>query len=379
MQTSVGYIEAELETAAFRPTSTTPPSVGQFERLPKWLNCIPLVTQWLWLSLKYGSVSLPSCANPHITCGGMVGEGKREYFECMGPLAKSKTAKYITLFVNQSMSIQGALEKMEQDKLYFPIVVKPDIGWCGYGVRLIKDSIALETYICAFPHGETMHMQQYIPHVGEAGLFYVRHPDEPKGRLISITLRHFPQVIGDGIHNIARLMAQDTRLSRVKNSKLHQPDFDPAVIPARGEAVRLSTIGSTRTGGLYCDGGEHITKALEDAVDAIARDMKNTYPPWCTQPNYEKHEGGRKNRTCKQACIPYGGVIHQRIGGHPDEAQGDTYERDGRNARDIRNSLSYAGIDFIPPGAQGNRGKAERIGKCVARRSGQNRHLPCQL
>ena len=37
--------------------------------------------------------------------------------------------------------------------------------------------------------------------------------------------------------------------------------------------VRLATIGSTRVGGLYRDGGRYITPGLTAAIDAIARDM----------------------------------------------------------------------------------------------------------
>ena len=46
---------------------------GTLEALPKWLNLIPIVAQWLWLAIKYRSVTLPSCSNPAITSGGLVG------------------------------------------------------------------------------------------------------------------------------------------------------------------------------------------------------------------------------------------------------------------------------------------------------------------
>jgi len=39
------------------------------ERMPKWMICIPLTLQWLWLSLRYRSFTLPSAANPAITSG----------------------------------------------------------------------------------------------------------------------------------------------------------------------------------------------------------------------------------------------------------------------------------------------------------------------
>ncbi len=251
--------------------------IGRFERLPKWLNCIPLVVQWLWLSLRYHSVSLPSAANPHITCGGMVGEGKLEYFECMGELARSVTAEYVAVPVTGETTIGIALERMRAMRLCFPVVAKPNLGWCGYGVRLISNVAALSKYLSAFPIGETFILQRYLPEAGEAGLFYARRPGEQFGRVIGITLRYFPKVAGDGYHTIGQLVAADPRLKRVEHNSLHESDYNPDAIPLPGETVRLATIGSTRIGGLYCDGGDHITQALDQAVDAIAQDMTEFY------------------------------------------------------------------------------------------------------
>ena len=68
-------------------------------------------------------------------------------------------------------------------------------------------------------------------------------------------------------------MARDPRAGRAGSSALHDCRHDAGRIPAAGEVVRLATIGSTRVGGLYRDGGACITPQLTAAVDAIARDM----------------------------------------------------------------------------------------------------------
>src|SRR5689334_6509973 len=80
-----------------RFTDTTTRVAGTFERIPKWLNLIPMVIQWLWLSLLYRSLTLPSAANPQISSGGMVGDGKLEYFRSMGSVARAATADYIAI------------------------------------------------------------------------------------------------------------------------------------------------------------------------------------------------------------------------------------------------------------------------------------------
>ncbi|MEO6365623.1 MAG: hypothetical protein ABIO38_06210, partial [Luteimonas sp.] len=247
--------------------------VGRFEQLPKWLNLVPMVLQWLWLGIRYRSVTLPSAANPHITAGGLVGEGKLEYFRQMGPLARAATAEHIGVRVEESTHASDVVAAMHAAGLRFPIVVKPDLGWCGYGVRKIVDDDALAHYLSLYPRGQMLVLQRYLAEEGEAGLFYMRHRDELTGRLVGVLLRHYPHVIGNGRDTVATLIAADQRLKRATGSRLHECLYDPAFVPSAGEKVRLSTIASTRVGGMYEDATAAATPALTARIDAIARDM----------------------------------------------------------------------------------------------------------
>ncbi|CAN5735731.1 hypothetical protein BH11PSE7_BH11PSE7_07490 [soil metagenome] len=243
------------------------------ERCPKWLICVPLVVQWLSLSLRYRSATLPSAANPDITSGGLVGEGKLEYFNGMGPIARAATAPWCAVTAGAALPQTELKLSMEAAGLDFPVIAKPDLGLCGYGVRRLDTMSELDAYLAAFPDGETVVLQQYLAQEGEAGIFYVRDPDTGMGRIIGLALRYYPRVTGDGVHSVAELMAADTRASRMAASPRHDAVTDAQRIPAAGEVVRLATIGSTRVGGLYRDGGAFATPQLLAAVDAIARDM----------------------------------------------------------------------------------------------------------
>ena len=248
--------------------------MGALERLPKWLIIVPLALQWIWLSLRFGGATVPSAANPGITAGGLVGEGKLEYFAQMGALARSMTAPSIGFRVDHRVLDDAALcAAMDGAALHFPVIAKPDLGLCGYGVRRIDDLAGLRAYAAAFPDGETIVLQRYLPEEGEAGIFYARDPRSGRGALIGLALRHFPQVVGDGRRTVAALMDASARARRLAGRAAHQCDADPELVPAAGQQVRLSTIGSTRVGGLYLDGGHLITPSLTAAIDAIARDM----------------------------------------------------------------------------------------------------------
>lgn len=248
--------------------------LGTLERLPKWLNLVPMVVQWLGLALLHRSLTLPSCANPGITAGGLVGEGKVEYLTHMGGHALAATAKTTWVDINGPEALAKAESAMAQLGLAYPLVVKPDLGWCGFGVRRINDREALARYVAAFPSGERLVLQEWLDAHGEAGLFYLRWPGATSGELIGVLLRQFPRVVGDGVQSVAQLMARDLRTRRLGRDHASEPCCDVRRVPARGEVVRIASVSSSRVGGAYEDGTSHSTPELQRAVDAIARDMR---------------------------------------------------------------------------------------------------------
>lgn len=267
-----------LHAAALPDTvSTRIPACGALERMPKWLICVPLAVQWAWLSLRYVGTTLPSCTNPNITSGGLVGEGKLEYFTGMGPLARSVTAPYIGIVARRDLAAPQLALAMADAGLVFPIIAKPDVGLCGFGVRRVDSMAALLEYFSAYPSNETVVLQRYLSQDGEAGIFYARDPITDEASIIGLALRHFPRVVGDGRHTVAELMKADPRACRLRTTPKHSVATHLAHIPGAGEIVRLATIGSTRVGGVYRNGGSLITAELTAAVDALARDMPAFY------------------------------------------------------------------------------------------------------
>lgn len=260
--------------------NTTPlsnPRCSLIERMPKWMICIPLAVQWLWLSLRYLSPTLPSAVNPAIPTGGLVGEGKLDYFNGAGLHAKSAIADYCAVSTHRHPTRRSLTRKIATANLQFPLIAKPNLGLCGYGVQRIETMDALLAYCAVFPRNETIVLQRYLSATGEAGIFYLRDPDTDVSELIGLALRHSPHITGDGVHTIDELVQADGRARRLLQSIHHHVDVDRTQIPARGVSVRLATIGSTRVGGLYRNGAHLITPQLLAAIDAIARDMPSFF------------------------------------------------------------------------------------------------------
>src|SRR3546814_11823300 len=80
--------------------------------------------------------------------------------------------------------------------LAFPLVVKPDIGSHGYGVRLVRGVAELGAYLEGFPAGEAFILQDYVDWQGAAGGIYVRLPGGPAGHIFSLSLPPLPHVVG---------------------------------------------------------------------------------------------------------------------------------------------------------------------------------------
>jgi len=178
----------------------------------------------------------------------------------------------------------SALDVMNKAKLDFPLVAKPDCGWQGYGVQRINSPESLLSYLESYPGGEILLLQKIIPWDGEAGVFYVRYPGQENGRIESMTFRYFPFVVGNGYTTVRSLIAKDERASFKEHFHIGRHSQHKGVdnelldrIPAEGETVRLSFIGSIRVGGLYYDAQVYITKALSDRFDAICRSMPEFY------------------------------------------------------------------------------------------------------
>ena len=260
---------------ALADTPSFEASRGALERMPKWAIIVPLACQWLYLSVRFRGLTVPSAANPGLTAGGLVGEGKREYFDSMGPLARAATAPYVSVRKHRGLDAAALQAAMAHAGLAFPIIAKPDLGMCGYGVRKIDNLPDLVCYAFHFPDAETMILQHYLAEENEAGIFYARDPATGEGRIIGLALRYFPRVTGDGRSSVAQLIKGSCRAGRAIGTCTHRGPADLARIPAAGESVRLSTVGSTRVGGLYRDGRDLVTPALSAAIDAIARDMRD--------------------------------------------------------------------------------------------------------
>ena len=250
--------------------------VSFFEFWPGWLFYTPVVIHWLLLGVRYGDFSLPTAANPRITTGGLCGESKLQILSGVGPEARDLMAPACGVLARPNAA-KAAEAAMDSGGLRYPVVVKPDIGCNGTGVRPVRDRVAMARYLDAYPAGETVVLQEYVEDPHEAGIFYIRHPHEPAGRITSMTIKRPPVVVGDGRSTLRALILADERASLIPHLYLTRLADRLECVPGRGEAVQLVFVGNHCKGSIFEDGAALVTPALTAAIDRLAKSMSDFF------------------------------------------------------------------------------------------------------
>lgn len=145
----------------------------------------------------------------------------------------------------------------------YPFILKPDIGAVGKGLIKVNDeselSAALVTLSCNYI------VQAYCAKPSEFGVFFVRY--KGRNRITGINEKHFPTVVGNGRDDLAKLARKHER--HTKHWQLFLRKLDTRYVPAEGEVVRLSFVGSHTMGCRFSNDSQLFTPALLQAISAV--------------------------------------------------------------------------------------------------------------
>ena len=235
-------------------------------------NCIyaPIYFYWFFLCIKARSLFFFSASNPSIENGGFLMEKKSDIYKIIPQAFYPKT-----LLIRNGNRISDIESDINNYGFSFPVIIKPNIGGKGRGVKKVKNVQEAVEYI----HRSNFDMlvQELIPYKNEVGIFYYKFPWQQKGKISGIVLKEFLTVCGDGIHTIEDILVKDNRgllhLSALKKST--EIDFDQVL--DNGIEKVLVPFGNHARGCKFIDASHLITPALEETIDNICQKIEGFY------------------------------------------------------------------------------------------------------
>jgi membrane protein DedA with SNARE-associated domain len=250
--------------------------LNHWEFWPAWMFYPPVALYYLWLSIKHWGFTLPTAANPGIFSGGLVGESKMATLTTLMESSPEFTAEAELLRgSNPQDRLKSFREIRRRRAINYPLVLKPDVGQRGAGVKIVQSEEQVLDYLNRST--APLVVQHFAPGPLEAGIFYYRIPHEPVGHIFAITEKVFPKIVGDGRSTITELVWRDPRARFLAHTYLRRFDARREEVLAAGETLKLVEAGNHAQGCIFRDGMHLCSPALLEKIDAISRKLPGFY------------------------------------------------------------------------------------------------------
>lgn len=241
----------------------------RFEFWPYQVLYLPVFIYYIWLSIKARSITFFTAANPALHLGGLVGEHK---FDILQQLPKGYAPT--TILIKKGTTEEQVILQLEQTRISFPCVAKPNIGERGFAVEVLNNTVDLKHYINKYQHDFLIQPLVDLP--VEAGVLCYRLPDG-KTRISSIVIKSFLAVTGNGIDTLETLMLNNLRARFRLDYLLNKFTSTLQHIPAKGEQIVLEPIGNHCRGTTFLSGQHLINPTTEAAFDTLMQQIEGVY------------------------------------------------------------------------------------------------------
>lgn len=252
--------------------------ITQWEFWPYWLFYAPVYAHLIAAGVRRRSLAQFCCANPGIPFGGLLEYSKQA-------LAERLPRQFVpaTVVVPMASPVVAIEEARLRAGIDYPFILKPDRGERGFLVEKIGGIEDLTHYHEAAgrflelltdagfdPSAERLLLQEYIDEPQEFGVMWMRHPDEPVGRVTSIVHKELLAVEGDGIATLADLIARGerTRLHEPMLRSIHAGDLD--LVLGAGERRYVVEIGNHVRGATFLDATHEADELIVECFAALA-------------------------------------------------------------------------------------------------------------
>jgi len=244
--------------------------IKNWESWPFKLLYAPITPVWVWYMIRSGAVWFFTPSNPKITFGGLQGEPKKEMYDLL-PEGSYPSTFYVEPGIDEGL----LLEQLEQSKISYPFVVKPNNGEQGILFRKIEDQQHLLAYHRMMPF--TYIVQALVTYPMEVSIFYIRYPDQEKGKITGFLHKVPLHVVGDGKKTLGELVASHPKAAKRMDEMFHKHhEAWHAVIP-EGEKYPLSIAANHNRGAQFFDLKDEIDERLVSIFDRISHSVNDFF------------------------------------------------------------------------------------------------------
>lgn len=228
---------------------------------------MPTFFYWVWMMLKFKSISFFKYANPSIKNGGFYGDGKMDIYNLLPVNLYPKT---ILIEKHKKYDFEKIISNQ---KLTFPLILKPNIGLRGIDVVKVNSTNEIVNYFRIKEFNFLI--QEFVVFPKEIGLFYCRMPNEINGKITGLTLKKFLTVKGNGKESIEQLLSKNYRYAMQMSKLKDKINFNEIIY--NNEERCLVPFGNHNRGTEFLDGNTFISYKLEQTFNKILNSIPGFY------------------------------------------------------------------------------------------------------
>lgn len=181
----------------------------------------------------------------------------------------------ITILFKAQTPLDQVVSVLAENKLAYPLIIKPDIGMQGKAV--IKVNSETELLKAASKYTVDYIIQPFVPFPNELGIFYVRYPGEVKGKITGIVEKEFLVVVGDGVSTIKELLQLNNRY--ILQIPALQKNIGAGLfeVLAADEKRNLVPYGNHARGSMFLDSTFKNNEKIERVIDKVCQRIPGFY------------------------------------------------------------------------------------------------------
>ncbi|MCC6583254.1 MAG: D-alanine--D-alanine ligase [Chitinophagales bacterium] len=221
---------------------------------------------YAWMAFRLRAAGFFVVANPHDGEMNFLMESKIKIYKHI-PVQYYPT----TIYVEPKQDFNLILNEIKQVQISYPLITKPNVGHKGIGVKKIMNETELITHHQSAKHPYLI--QRLVEFQHEIGLFWVRFPNEERGKLTGIVYKEYLHVIGDGKRTLEQLIYADARTYYQLPYLSTKFKNEWNTILQKDEKLIIVPFGSHFRGSKFIDCSHKITPKLTESFNNICRQI----------------------------------------------------------------------------------------------------------